>query len=698
MEVKTYHKEFASKKLFVEIGKLARQANGSCRVQYGETTVLVTATMSQKVKDADYFPLSVDYEERYYAAGKIKGSKWVKREGRPTEDAILTGRLIDRALRPRFNHAIRNEVQIVATVLTFDGINDPDIPALFGASLALMISDIPFNGPVAGVRIGKSEGKMVLNPTYQERTISDFDIVIAGPSEKINMIEAGVRIVPEKDVVSAMQHGFEGLQSLLKIQNEIAKDFKTPKKSLVTKVRDEALVKIVRDYVSEKLEKVLYTPHKHEYVEGLRKTQEELTGHITELFTETGESAKKLSEALGFFEEQIDQIVHRNILEHGKRPDGRKVDELRTLGAEVGILPHSHGSGLFNRGSTQALSILTLASPGMEQWIETMELDLTKKRFMHHYVFPPFSTGEVGRLGMPGRREIGHGALAERALLPIIPAKESFPYTIRVVSELLSSNGSTSMASVCGASLALMDGGVPIKTPAAGIAMGLMFSAEGEKYKILTDIQGPEDHHGDMDLKVAGTSEGITALQMDVKIEGVTVKILEEAIAQARKARLQILDVMKSALTEPRAELSKYAPRVTTIQINPDKIRTVIGPQGKMINEIIDKTGVEIDIEQDGSVFITSDKPEGMEEAIRIINELTYETKPDDEFEGKVTRLLDFGAMVEYMPGKEGLVHVSEISSERIGKPSDVLRLGQDVHVRVKNIDDYGRINLTMRK
>lgn len=701
MNVRTYRQEFAGRELFVEIGRLAGQANGSCRIQYGETTVLVTATMSAHPKEADYFPLSVDYEEKYYAAGKIKGSRWIKRETRPSDEAILTGRLIDRSLRPRFDHNIRNEVQIVPTVLTFDGVNDPDIPALFGASLALMISDIPFAGPVAAVRLGRVGDKLILNPVYQERAESDFDIVVAGTGNKINMIEAGAKIVPEKEVLEAVDHGFKEMQKLIKFQEKIAADVASKKKVVAIFKSDEVLAKAVRDFVSPRLEKVLYTPHKQEYVEGLHRVSEEMEGFIMEQYTDHPQLQEKISEAKTLFEKEINRIVHKNIINppagEEKRPDGRRVDELREISAEVGVLPHSHGTGLFNRGTTQALSTLTLASPGMEQWIETMEIDLTKKRFMHHYVFPPWSVGEVGRIGFTGRREIGHGALAERALEPIMPARDDFPYTIRVVSEILSSNGSSSMASVCGASLALMDGGVPIKTPAAGIAMGLMFDEKGEKYKVLTDIQGPEDHHGDMDLKVAGTKDGITALQMDVKIEGISTAILDRVLEQACQARLEILNKMITAIPSPRVELSPYAPRVTTIKISPDKIRTVIGPQGKMINEIIEKTGVEIDIEQDGSVFITSTNPEGMKKAVAWIEDLTFEAKPGDEFEGKVTRLLEFGAMVEYKPGQEGLVHVSEISHERIRQPSDVLKLGQVVHVRVKNIDEYGRINLTMK-
>jgi polyribonucleotide nucleotidyltransferase len=655
----------------------------------------------------NYFPLSVDYEEKYYAAGRIKGSKWIKRETRPSEEAILTARLIDRSLRPRFNQNIRNDIQIVITVLSFDGINDPDIPALFGASLALMISDIPFDGPVAAVRVGRIGGKLIFNPTYEERQLSDFDIVVAGPGSKINMIEAGAKVVPEEDIVNASARALDELQELIKLQKKIAEEIAPVKKEVGILTRDENLARIVREFAAPKLEEVLYTPSKTEYVEGLDRIEDELNELLKKEFAGYSDINEKLAEAKIIFEEEIDRIVHKNILEFEKRPDGRRIDELREVTAEVGIIPRSHGTGLFNRGATQALTTLTLAAPGMEQWIETMEIELTKKRFMHHYVFPPFSVGEVGKIGFPGRREIGHGALAEKALEPLIPPKEEFPYTIRLVSEILSSNGSSSMASVCSSSLALMDGGVPIKAPAAGIAMGLMFeppsprqgrASEGQaRYKILTDIQGPEDHHGDMDLKVAGTKDGITAIQMDVKIEGIDTKILKEALEQAKKARLEILEIMAKAISGPRKELSPYAPRVQVIKINPEKIGALIGPQGKNINDIINQTDVVIDIEEDGSVFITSDNPESMEKAIALIKNSTYEVKPGDEFDGKVTRLLDFGAMVEYMPGKEGLVHISEISKERIRHPSDVLKVGQVIHVRVKNIDEYGRINLTMK-
>lgn len=698
MEIKRYEENFAGKALKVEIGRLANIANGSVYVQYGNTAVLVTAVISSSAKSGiDYMPLSVDYEERYYAAGKIKGSRWVKREGRPSDEAILSGRLIDRSIRPRFDHRIRNDIQIVATVLSFDGQNDPDMPALFGASLALMISDIPFNGPVAGIRVGQVEDKLVFNPTYNERIKSRFDIVVAGTSNRINMIEAGASIVEEKEISSAIVAGFKEFQKLIKLEQQIVDDIKPTKMSLVLSETDPKLKKVVSDFLAPRLEKVIYTKLKQEYVEGVAKLRNELLEHIKETYKTKEDLANKIHETGHLFEEEINDIVHDNILTSEKRPDFRRLDEIRELSADTAILPQSHGSGLFQRGTTQVLSILTLASPGMEQWIETMEIDLTKKRFMHHYSFPPYSVGEIGRMGGNGRRDIGHGALAERALIPVIPSKNDFPYTIRMVSETLASNGSSSMASVCGSSLALMDGGVPITSAVAGIAMGVMFDKNGKNYKIMTDIQGPEDHHGDMDFKVAGTKDGVTAMQMDVKVEGITEEVLEKALQQAKKARLEILDKMNTNIAQPRPDLSPFAPRVKTIKINQEKIGAVIGKGGETINKIIEETGADIDIEDDGSVFITCVSAEGMKRAIEIINELTFEASPGDEFDGKVSRLLDFGAMVEYIPGREGLVHVSEISKERIGRPSDVLKIGQNVHVKVKDVDEYGRINLTMK-
>lgn len=698
MAIKRYEEEFAGKPLIVEFGRLANLANGSVYVQYGNTAVLVTAVMSSSAKSGiDYMPLSVDYEERYYAAGKIKGSKWMKREGRPSEEAILSGRLIDRSLRPRFDHRIRNDIQVVATVLSFDGQNDPDMPALFGASMALMSSNIPFNGPVAGLRVGRVDGKLVFNPTYEQRKLSDFDIVVAGTANRINMIEAGTSIVPEKDIVNAVSEGFKSLQELVKLQNRIAGEMKPVKRQLALAESDEKLKKLVSDFSALSLEKVVYTKEKQEYVEGMAKTRLELLEKVKTEYKDSPELAAKLKETDHLFDEELDKIVHKNILESEKRPDFRKLDEIREISVDTAVLPYSHGTGLFQRGTTQVLSILTLASPGMEQWVETMEIELTKKRFMHHYSFPPYSVGEVGRMGGTGRRDIGHGALAERALLPVIPSKEDFPYTIRMVSETLASNGSSSMGSVCGSSLALMDGGVPITSAVAGIAMGVMFDESGKNYKILTDIQGPEDHHGDMDFKVAGTKDGVTAMQMDVKVEGITEEVLEHALNQAKKARFEILEKMNSKIPQPRPDLSPLAPRVKTIKIDPDKIGAVIGKGGETINRIIEATNAEIDIEDDGSIFITCVSAEGMTKAIKMIEELTFEPKPGDEFDGTVVRIMDFGAFVEILPGKDGMVHVSEISNERVNRVSDVLKVGQKVHVLVKGVDETGRISLTMR-
>ncbi len=698
MEIKRYQEEFAGKPLVVEFGRLANLANGSVYVQYGNTAVLVTAVMSASAKAGiDYMPLSVDYEERYYAAGKIKGSKWVKREGRPTDEAILSGRLIDRSLRPRFDHRIRNEIQVVATVLSFDGHNDPDMPALFGASLALMTSNIPFNGPVAGVRVGRVDGKLVFNPSYEERTKSDFDIVVAGTANRINMLEAGATIVPEADIAQAVSDGFKSFQKLIELQNKIQEDMKPVKRQLSLAEVVPELKKFVTDFSGSGLESVVYTKVKQEYVEGMAKMRVELMDKIKDKYKEHVDLALKLKQAEHLFEEEVNDIVHKNVLTSEKRPDFRKLDEIREISVDTAILPQTHGTGLFQRGTTQVLSILTLASPGMEQWVESMEIELTKRRFMHHYAFPPYSVGEVGRMGGTGRRDIGHGALAERALIPVIPSKEDFPYTIRMVSETLASNGSSSMASVCGSSLAMMDGGVPIKTAVAGIAMGVMFDESGKNYKILTDIQGPEDHHGDMDFKVAGTKDGVTAMQMDVKVEGITEEVLEHALAQAKKARLEILAKMNAKIAQARPDLSPFAPRVKTIKIDPEKIGAVIGKGGETINKIIDATGAEIDIEDDGSIFITCVSADGMDRAIKMIEELTFEPKAGDEFDGTVVRIMDFGAFVEILPGKDGMVHVSEISQERVNRVSDVLKVGQKVHVFVKGVDDSGRISLTMK-
>ncbi len=695
MAEKVYSATFAGKPLTVKVGKLAQQANGSVVVQYGETTILATVVLGN-VTPKDYFPLSVDLEERYYAAGKIKDSKWLKREGRPTEEAILTGRVIDRSIRPRFDHRTRNELQCVATVLSFDKVNDADMPAVFAVSTALMVSDIPYSGPVSSVRVGRINNEFVINPTYAQRLESEMDIIVSGTSTRINMIEAGANIVSEQIMGDAIEAGFKALKELNDLQVKIASEIGKAKTELTLSVVDETLAKEIREFAEPKLETAIFTATKAEHYAGQAKVKEELMAFLDEKYASDPELATKKSQAEGLFEECINNVVHRNVLEKERRVDGRKLDELRAISSEVGVIPRTHGNGLFMRGETQALSVLTLGSPGQEQWMESMEIDLTKKGFIHHYNFPPYSVGETGRMGAPGRREIGHGALAERALLPIIPSREVFPYTIRVVSEILGSNGSSSQASICGSILAMMDGGVPIKAPAAGIAMGLMLDEKGEKYKILTDIQGPEDHHGDMDLKVAGTKDGVTAMQMDVKIDGITPQIVRETLEQAKRARLQILDVMLAAIATPRAELSAHAPRVQLMHIDPEKIGLVIGSGGKTINAIIDETGATIDIEDDGTVFITAGSPDAMKMAIDRINSLTYEPKPGEEFDGTVVAIKDFGAFVEILPGKDGMVHVSEMSTERIAHPSDAVKEGQKVHVWVISVSPEGKISLSM--
>jgi len=692
-KIKIFETDIEDKKLKITIGQLAGQANGSVTVQYGDTLVLVTAVMSQEPRSGvNYFPLTVDYEEKLYAAGKIKGSRFIKREGRPSDEAILTSRLIDRALRPRFNQRMRNEVQVIATVLSFDGENDPDIPALIGASTALMISNIPWSGPIAAVRVGRKNNQWLINPGYSLREENGFDLVVAGTKDKINMLEGGFKEVPEPEMISAIQFAQKYLEKIVEFQNSIVKYYQPSKIQLDIPQIDNELVSIIKQFLSSRLEKLLYQPDKIERMEAVNDLKKELGLYLKDKFGDDFD----VSQAFDFFEEEIDSIVHKNILAKEKRPDGRRLDQIREIKCQVGILPRTHGSGLFQRGATQVLSILTLGSPGTEQWLDQMELE-GKKRFMHHYNFPPYSVGEIGRISGPGRREIGHGALAEKALCYLIPSKDKFPYTIRIVSETLSSNGSSSMASVCGSSLALMDAGVPIKSHIAGIAMGLMTDHQGN-YKILTDIQGPEDHHGDMDLKVAGTRQGITALQMDVKIEGVSIKILSDAFKQARQARLLILKEMEKVIDKPRPELSPYAPRIYTLQINPERIRDVIGPSGKTINAIIEETGVSIDIEDSGLIFVTSENQAAAQKALDWIKNLTREVKIGEVFQGKVVRILDFGAMVEILPGQTGLVHISELAPYRIRKVSDVVKIGDIIPVKVKNIDEQGRINLTLKQ
>ena len=694
MEVKKYEMEFVGEKLIVETGKLANQANGSVTVQYGGTMVLATATMSKNKREGiGFFPLMVDYEERVYAAGKIKGSRFIKRDGRPTDKAVVSGRVIDRVIRPLFDGRMRNDIQVVITVLSVDQKNDPVVCAILGASIALGISDIPWNGPVGAVEVAKIDDQLKINAVYEDREKAEFDLFVAGAEDKINMIEGDAGESKEENIIEGIELSQQKIKELVDFQKNIIEEIGQAKSEPILVAASEEVENSIKEFLADKLPEMIYETDRIKRAEKAGETGELLKNYLKEKYPEDfdkngyGEVAKIITD------EEIDKIVHNGVLKEDKRPDNRKLDEVRSISAEIGILPRTHGTGLFNRGETQVLSILTLGSPGDEQLLDSMEEDGVR-RFMHHYTFPGFSVGEVKPMRGPSRRDIGHGNLAERALERFMPSKEDFPYTIRLVSEVLSSNGSSSMASVCGSSLALMDGGVPIPRPVAGIAMGLITDKEGN-YKILTDIQGPEDHHGDMDLKVAGTEEGITALQMDVKIKGVTLDILKEAFEAARQARLQIIAEMNKAISASRKELSLYAPRITTLRINPEKIKDVIGPGGKIINEIIAETGVAIDIEDDGLVMITSKDSEAAKKAEEWIKNLTREVVAGEIFQGKVVKIMDFGAFVEILPGQDGLVHISELAEGRVEKVEDVVKVGDAIKVKVKEIDSQGRINLT---
>jgi len=699
MDYKQFKTDFAGRELKVELGKFAQQANGSVFVTYGETSVLATCVIDKDVRSVDYLPLSVEYEEKLYAAGKIKSGKFLKREGRTTEEATLTGRMIDRTIRPCFNQRIRNDIQIVLTVLSFDKENDPDIPALIGASLAIGLTGIKWNGPVGGVRISRSlvedektNQKWVLNPTYKAREEGDFDLVVAGKDNKINMLEGGAKEVQEDILLSAMEFCQPQIEKIVDFQKEIIKEVNPEELVLKIKEIDNELVKKAKEFLEGKLEKAVYQPEKAEYSKNLFSLEEDLITNLSE------DSEEKKEQLRDIFENEIDELVHKNILEakdgEEKRPDGRKLDQVRTIKCNAGVLHRVHGSGLFHRGWTQALSVITLGSVKEGQMIDDMETEMTKN-FIHHYNFPPFCTGETGRLGGPGRREIGHGALAEKALSPLIPNKDDFPYTIRLVSEILSSNGSSSMASVSGSSLALMDAGIPIKRHITGVAMGLMLESE-DKYKILTDIQGPEDHYGDMDCKVAGTEKGVTACQMDVKIQGVPLEVLKNVFKQAKQGRSFILEEMNKTIKSPRKELSPFAPCVLTIKIDPSKIGGVIGAGGKIINSIIEETGANIDIDDNGLVNIIANSIEKAQQALDIVEKLTHEIRTGEVFQGKVVKITDFGAFVEILPGQDGLLHISELSDHKIDKVEDVLKLGQVIVVKVKDANN-GRISLTLK-
>ncbi len=697
MEQKKWSLQIGGRILEIETGLLAGQANGAVTARYGDTVVLATAVMSKSAsKISGYFPLMVDFEERYYAAGKIKGSRFIKREGRPSDDAILSGRAVDRTVRPLFNSRMRNDVQVVCTVLSYDGENDPDVIAIIAASAALSISNIPWNGPVSAVRVGKLNGELILNPVNGELTDGSLDLLVSGTQDKINMIECASKEVPESEMIEAIKFAHEAIGKISEFVGQIQKEIgKVKSEPALVKGTEEFENKIKEMLLSEGLAEALYDKDKKVIEEKTGAINEKISTFIKETYPD---EVEKLKEIAGIVSEEVsDEIVHQNILEKEMRPDGRKLEEIRHIECKVGILPRTHGTGLFTRGETQALTVTTLGAPGAEQIIDTMEVD-TKKRYIHYYNFPPYSVGEVRPMRGPGRREIGHGALAEKALVPVLPSKEEFPYTILLMSETLSSNGSSSMASTCGSTLSLMNAGVPIKRPVSGIAMGIIVDQkDNQKFKVLTDIQGLEDHYGDMDFKAAGTTEGITALQMDVKLDGVTIPMLEAVLIQSQKNRMEILEKITATIAVPNPEMSQYAPRIIVMHINPDKIRNVIGTGGKIINEIIDETGVEIDIEDDGSVFITSVDKQSAEKAQEWINNLTREVKAGEIFQAKVVKIMAFGAFVELLPGQDGLIHVSEIADKRVENVEDYLKVGQIVPVRVKEIDAQGKISLTMK-
>ncbi|QQS61760.1 MAG: polyribonucleotide nucleotidyltransferase [Candidatus Moraniibacteriota bacterium] len=699
-KVNRWTMELEGRTLTVETGELAKQANGSVCVSYGETVVLATATMSKRQSGiTGYFPLMVDYEERFYASGKIKGSRFIKREGRPTDEAILNGRLIDRTIRPLFDMRMRNDVQVIATVLSIDQENEPSVLSIIAASLALHISDIPWNGPIAALRIGRIDNAFIINPTNEERKLSDIDLVLSGSGDTINMIEAGAKQVSEDDIVKSFEYGTSYLKKISDFIRSIREDVGKEKSKPALLTWSDEFELGVRNILQENsYEDILFEKDsKVAKYDSLNEVSEKIFSYTQEWVASIEPKGQASKEAASLIVDIVaDELVHKNVLLQGKRPDGRALSEVRKITCRTGVLPRTHGTGLFTRGETQALTVATLGAPGAEQILDSMEENDTKKRYMHHYNFPPYSVGEVRPMRGPGRREIGHGALAERALEPLLPTKEDFPYTIRLVSEVLESNGSSSMASVCGSTLALMDAGVPIQAPASGIAMGIII---GEKdFKVLSDIQGLEDHFGDMDFKVAGTQKGITALQMDVKVEGVTVEMLKEVLRQSHGNRMDILNSIVSEIASPREKLSPYAPRIIILQINPDKIRDVIGPGGKIINEIISETGVEIDIEDDGSIFITAVDELGAEKAKQWIENLTREVKSGELFNAKITRIMNFGAFAEVLPGQEGLIHISQLSKERVEKVETIVKIGDIVKVKVIEIDNLGRINLSMKE
>ena len=692
-EKKVFQMDWAGRLLQVEIGQLAKQANGAVLVRYGDTVVLTAAVGSREPKDTDFFPLTVNYEEKMYAVGKIPGG-FIKREGRPSENATLTARLIDRPIRPMFPEGFRNEVQITNVVMSVEQDCAPEMAAMFGSSLASAISDIPFYGPIAGVNVGRVDGEYVLNPTAPQNEASDIELTVAGSRVAINMVESSAAMVNEEDMLGALMFGHKAIQELCDFQDKIVAEVGKEKMTVKLLTLNPELVAEVTTAYGEKMTTAIMTEEKLAREAAIEDVKAEAILFFNEKYLDDTNFAQISKEVRQIVEDMEKDEVRRLITVDKIRPDGRKIDEIRSLASEVGLLPRVHGSGLFTRGQTQALSTCTLAPLGEHQIIDGLGM-VDSKRFIHHYNFPQFSVGSTGRAGSPGRREIGHGALGERALKQVIPTEAEFPYTIRLVSEVLESNGSSSQASICASTLAMMDAGVPIKAPVAGIAMGLVM--EGENYTVLTDIQGLEDHLGDMDFKVAGTSEGITALQMDIKIQGITEQILTEALMQAKKARMEILAELTSTIAAPREELSQYAPKIEMMQIKPDKIKVVIGKGGDTINSIIEETGVKIDIDQEGNVSIASADTAMIARAKQIIEELTHEVKVGEIYEGTVKRIEKFGAFVGITKGKDGMVHISELANERVKEVEDVLAIGDKVKVKVIEIDRQGRINLSRK-
>ena len=684
----SYSIELGGRTLTMEIGKIAKQANGAVLVRYGDTAVVVAATGTKTPREGvDFFPLTVDFEEKMYAVGKIPGG-FIKREGRPAETAILTSRLIDRPIRPMFPEGYHNDVQIVATAVSVDPDNAPDIPAMIGASCALSISDIPFEGPIAGVRVGMIDGQYIINPTIEQAKVSRLNLAVAGTKDAILMVEAGAKEISEDEMLDAIWFGHEEIKKLVEWQEKIMAEVGKPKMEVPVYEPPAELAAEIEAYGAEQLKAALMDANKLEREENVARIKAEIADAFMEKYPDNAKDVAYITQKL------VKKIVRRTISVDKIRPDGRALDEVRPVTCEVGLLARPHGSALFTRGQTQILNVLALAPPSEAQTLDGLGVELTK-RYIHHYNFPPYSVGETKPLRSPGRREIGHGALAERALLPVIPSEEEFPYAIRLVSETLESNGSSSMGSVCASTLSLMDAGVPIKAPVAGVAMGLV--KDGDYFTILTDIQGLEDALGDMDFKVAGTKNGITAIQMDIKIDGINKEIFKQALAQAKRGREHIMGIMLDCISEPRKELSKYAPKITTIHVDPEKISKIIGPGGKTIKKIVEETGAKIDIEEDGRVYIAAVNSEEAAKAIDMINGITAEAEVGKVYTGKVTRLMAFGAFVEILPGKEGLVHISQLSTERVNKVEDVVSVGDEIVVKVTEIDQKGRINLSRK-